>query len=178
MKRGPKESINAERIKERVRELGAEITRDFAGRELTVVGVLKGAFLFMADLVREIDLPLRCDFLRVESYDDHGKSGSIRLEFDLTQPIEGKDVLLIEDILDTGKTIQYILSHLAVKKPKSLTICCLLDKGLVPELSKQVRYVGFRIPPEYVVGYGLDLAGLYRELPYVGVLDPSDAKEV
>jgi len=168
----PIEIIGAGSIQKRVKELAGEISRDFAGREITVVGVLKGAFVFMSDLVREIRLPLRCDFLRVESYDAQGKSGTVRLEFDLTQPIEGQDVLLIEDILDTGKTLQFILAHLSGKKPKSLTVCCFLDKGLVPEIRKNVRYVGFQVPPQYVVGYGLDWAGRYRELPYIGRLDP------
>lgn len=171
MKGLPREIFSADQIQKRVDELGDEVSRDFQGRQLTVVGVLKGAFVFMADLVREIRVPLRCDFLRVESYDDKGKSGSIRLEFDLTQPIEGQEVLLIEDILDTGKTLRFILEHLAAKKPKSLNVCCLLDKGLAPELRKQVRYVGFQVPTQYVVGYGLDLAGRFRELPYVGVVD-------
>jgi hypoxanthine phosphoribosyltransferase len=166
-----KELLKSEEIEDRVRVLGSEISRDFAGKELTFVGVLKGAFVFMADLIRSVQLPLRCDFLRVESYDDHGKSGSVRLEFDLTQPIEGQDVLLVEDILDTGKTLRFMLDHLAAKKPKSLNVCCLLDKGLVPDLRKQVRYVGFKIPQAYVVGYGLDLAGRYRELPYIGCIE-------
>ena len=175
MKGSPKPIITADQIRHRVGELAEEISRDFQGRELTVIGVLKGAFVFMSDLVRQVRSPLRCDFLRVESYDNQGKSGTVRLEFDLTQPIEGQDVLLVEDILDTGKTLRFILDHLAAKKPKSLNVCCLLDKGLVPDLRKQVRYVGFKIEPAYVVGYGLDLAGLYRELPYIGCMDPSEA---
>src|SRR5262245_32480978 len=123
LKGRPTPILSAEEIQKRVREMGEEITRDFQGRGLTLVGVLKGAFVFMADLIRQIRLPLHCDFLRVESYDTQGKSSSIRLEFDLTQPIEGQDVLLVEDILDTGKTLHFILSHLTTKKPKSLTVC-------------------------------------------------------
>src|SRR4029453_19501136 len=126
--------------------MGRGITRDFEGRELTLVGVLKGAFVFMADLIRHISLPLHCDFLRVNSYDTAGQSSTIRLEFDLTQPIEGHNVLLIEDILDTGKTLKFIQSHLETKKPASVTVCCLLDKGLNPELAKSVRYIGFKAP--------------------------------
>ena len=171
MKDRPEALISAEEISRRVAEMGREITQDFEGKQLTLVGVLKGAFVFMADLIRHISLPLHCDFLRVNSYDAHGQSSTIRLEFDLTQPIEGQHVLLIEDILDTGKTLHFILSHLRTKNPASLTVCCLLDKGLNPDLAKEVRYVGFKAPRSYLVGYGLDLAGEYRELPYVARVD-------
>jgi hypoxanthine phosphoribosyltransferase len=171
LKGKPTPILSAGEIQKRVHELGEEITRDFQGHGLTLVGVLKGAFVFMADLIRQIRLSLHCDFLRVESYDTQGKSSSIRLEFDLTQPIEGQDVLLVEDILDTGKTLHFLLSHLATKKPKSITVCCLLDKGLNPELSREVRYVGFKVPHTYLVGYGLDLAGEFRELPYIAGMD-------
>lgn len=174
MKHSLKKIIDSEDIANRIKTLGKEISNDFKDRELTVIGVLKGSFIFMADLVREIESPLRCDFLRIESYDENGKSGHIRLVFDLTQPIEGKDVLVIEDILDTGKSLQYILHHLKPKNPKSINICCLLNKEKHPALSKEVRYTGFQIPDVYVVGYGLDLAGKYRELSYVAeVLEPA-----
>ena len=162
-----------EQIKQRVQELGNQISQDFAGQEITVVGLLKGSFIFMADLIREIQSPLRCDFLRVSSYDHCGQSGNIRLEFDLIQPIKNQHVLIVEDILDTGQTLQYILEHLKAKSPKSLSVCCLLDKGLRPELSSQIQYMGFQVPNTFVVGYGLDLDGLYRELAYIGEVNPN-----
>ncbi len=171
MKHRIKPIILQEALEKRVRELGDEISRDYSGKEIVVVGVLKGAFIFMADLIRQIRVPLRCDFLRVQSYDDHGKSTTVRLEFDLTQPIENQHVLLVEDIVDTGKTFHYLLSHLLNKKPLSLEVCCLLDKKNSPEISQSVRYRGFEIPPVYLVGYGLDLAGFYRELPYLAEID-------
>jgi hypoxanthine phosphoribosyltransferase len=163
--------LTAEQIRKKVKELGLQISQDFSGHSLTVVGVLKGSFVFMADLIREIKVPTHCDFLRISSYDTEGKSSAIRLEFDLTQPIENEDVLLVEGILDTGKTLRYLLSHLSTKNPKSLNVCCLLDKGLDPEMSGQVRYVGFKVPKTYLVGYGLDLAGNYRELPHIASID-------
>jgi len=127
-----KEILSEGQIRRRVRELGAQISRDFAGKELVVVGVLKGAFLFMADLVRELSIPVRCDFIRVSSYNaDGSRSGSTRLDFDVTQPIENEEVLLIEDILDTGHTLRYLLQHLSAKNPKSLNVCCLLDKSII-----------------------------------------------
>ena len=170
MKHSLRKIIEADQIANRVKFLGKEISRDFKDHELTVIGILKGSFIFMADLIREMTIPLRCDFLRMESYDENGKSSDIRLVFDLTQPIQNQDVLVVEDVLDSGKSLQFILDHLSQKKPKSLSLCCLLDKGNHPQLSKEVKYVGFKISNVYVVGYGLDFAGEYRELPYVAQL--------
>lgn len=167
-----KEILSEGQIRSKVRELGKKISQDYAGKELVVIGVLKGAFLFMADLVRELSIPVRCDFIRVSSYNSKGKRNhSIRLDFDITQPIENEEVLLIEDILDTGNTLRYLLKHLSAKNPKSLNVCCLLDKKHHPDLTSQIRYVGFDVPSEYLVGYGLDLDGKYRELPYVAKVD-------
>ncbi|MBF0491424.1 MAG: hypoxanthine phosphoribosyltransferase [Deltaproteobacteria bacterium] len=157
-----------EQLQQRIARLAQQISQDYQGKELVVIGVLKGAFVFMADLVRQIDLPLRCDFLRVSSYNSQGKSGALRLEFDMTQPIENQEVLLVEDVLDTGKSLGFLIDHLKTKRPKSLNICCLLDKNLKPDISAQIRYLGFHVPQKYLVGYGLDLDGYYRELPYVG----------
>ncbi len=125
----------------------------------------------MADLVRQIKTPLRCDFLRVSSYNSSGQSGTLRLEFDMTQPIEDQHVLLVEDVLDTGKSLTFLIDHLKAKKPKSLNICCMLDKNLMPNISSQIKYLGFHVPQKYLVGYGLDLDGYYRELPYVGQVE-------
>ncbi len=172
MKGSPTEILSEGQIRRRVRELGEQISRDYAGNEVVVVGVLKGAFLFMADLVRELSLSLRCDFLRVSSVNAKGKRNhSIRLDFDVTQSIENEHVILVEDILDTGNTLRYLLKHLSAKNPKSLSVCCLLDKKHHPDLTSQIRYVGFDVPNVYLVGYGLDLNGRYRELPYVAEMD-------
>lgn len=154
----------------RVGVLGAAIARDYAGKDLVLVGVLKGAFVFLGDLMRKIDLPLAVDFLRVESYEKTTSSGAVRIMTDLTQPIEGKDVLIVEDIIDTGRTMQFLLEHLRAKKPASLKVCSLLFKpgrNIIPVI---IDYLGFEIPDVFVVGYGMDFKGKYRNLPYVGVL--------
>lgn len=167
MKEFKKILFNAHQIQSKILELGQQITQDYQGKNLTVIGVLKGAFVFMADLVLAISLPLRCDFLRISSYDSKGKRGNLRLDFDLTQSVEDQHVLLIEDILDSGKTLQFLREHLKSKNPQSLEICCLLDKQLNSDLSKQVKYKAFECPQEYIVGYGMDLDGLYRNLPEI-----------
>lgn len=160
--------ITSDQIQKRVRELAKEIERDFHSREIVVVGVLKGAFLFMADLVRHISNPVRCDFLRVASYEHDVDTGTVRMEFDLTQPVADQDVLLVEDIVDTGKTLRYILNHLKTKGPRMLKVASLLYKE-VGNARDLIDYVGFTVPNKYVIGYGLDSEGLYRSLPYVGV---------
>jgi len=162
--------FSAEQVQQRVRELADKINQDFFGRELVMVGVLKGSFIFMADLVRHLHGPLTCDFLRMKSYNAEGQStGSVRLEFDLTQPVAGKNVLLIEDIVDTGLTASVLLRHLKEKHPKSVKLCALLHKP-AEKVHVPVDYLGFEIPNEYVVGYGMDLDGKYRNLPYLAVL--------
>ncbi|MBI2067145.1 MAG: hypoxanthine phosphoribosyltransferase [Deltaproteobacteria bacterium] len=159
--------LGEEQIRKRIQELANQINKDFAGEKITVVGVLKGAFVFMADLVRYLKGPLTCDFLRMSSYDSDGKStGTIRLEFDLTQPVEGKHVLLVEDIVDTGLTASYLLKHLKQKNPKTVKLCTFLHKP-VDKVHVPIDYLGFEIPNEYVVGYGLDLDGKFRHLPYL-----------
>lgn len=160
--------FSAEQIAGRIRELAKSINRDFQGSELVVVGVLKGAFIFMADLVRELTIPARCDFLRVHSYEDDRSTGVVRLELDLTQSIADQDVLLVEDIVDSGRTLRYLLKHLQTKRPKRVRVASLLYKELKPELRPLIDYCGFTAPDVYVVGYGLDSSGLYRGLPYIG----------
>lgn len=155
-------------IASRVEKIGREITNDYQGKELVVVGVLKGAVMFMSDLVREIDLPLRCDFLRVSSYDNDRSTGIVRMDFDMTQPVTGLHVLLVEDIVDTGRTLRHLLEHLRSKEPASLKVVSLLYKETGTGSRELVDYVGFEIPDRYVIGYGLDSEGLYRALPYVG----------
>ncbi|PIU56500.1 MAG: hypoxanthine phosphoribosyltransferase [Deltaproteobacteria bacterium CG07_land_8_20_14_0_80_38_7] len=160
--------LNEAKIKEKVKQLGSQISKDYKDRELVVVGVLKGSFIFMSDLVRSIETPLYCDFLRVSSYHDDRSTGTIRMEFDMTQPITNKDVLLVEDIVDSGKTLRHLLKHLKTKEPKSLKVATLLYKELGLGNKELINYLGFEVPNRYVIGYGLDSNGLYRSLPYVG----------
>ena len=161
--------FDAERIGNRVHELGAEIARDYAERPPLLVGILCGCFPFLADLVRSIDLPLEVDFIGVSSYgDDTVSSGVVRTTKDLERSIEGEHVLVIEDIVDTGLTMQYLLDNLRTRRPASLEVCALLHKA--GPKSFPVRYVGFPCPDAFVVGYGLDFAGKYRNLPMIGAL--------
>jgi hypoxanthine phosphoribosyltransferase len=160
--------ISEEQLRSRIRELGAEITRDYRGEEIVLVGVLKGCVLFMADLAREIHLPLTMDFLRLASYEGQKSTGIVRFDFDLTQPIAGKHVLLCEDIVDTGLTMTYLLETLQVRHPKSLKLCALLDKPSGRRKHVDVHYKGFEIPGRFVIGYGLDLDGQFRNLPFIG----------
>lgn len=155
----------------RVRELGAEITRDYAGKDLLLVCVLKGAIFFLADLMRAIDLPLEIDFMAISSYGaSTDSSGVVRILKDLDVSLEGRDVLIVEDIIDSGLTLSYLARTLQGRKPASLEICALLTKPSRRRAEVPVRYVGFEIPDEFVIGYGLDYAEHYRNLPYVGVL--------
>jgi hypoxanthine phosphoribosyltransferase len=155
----------------RVADLGRQVGRDYAGRTPILVGVLKGAVVFLADLMRAIDGPCECDFIAVSSYGASTRSsGIVELTKDLSVPIEGRDVLIVEDIVDTGRTLAYLLRNLETRQPESLRVCTLLDKAARREVPVSLDYVGFTIPDEFVVGYGLDYAGLYRNLPYVGVL--------
>jgi hypoxanthine phosphoribosyltransferase len=165
--------IPAEKIAARVAEMGAEISRDLAGiDELTVVCVLKGGFIFTADLVRHLAVPCRIEFIRASSYGTHrASSGKVMLDLHHDPYVEGKDVLLVEDILDTGLTVTRILEELRRHNPASLRICALLDKPSARTTTVSADYTGFTIPDVYVVGYGLDAAGRYRELPYVAALN-------
>jgi hypoxanthine phosphoribosyltransferase len=161
-------------IQARVAELGAAITADHHGRPLTLVSVLKGSLPFMADLMRSIDLPLRIDLMEVSSYGGATteSSGLVRILKDLSTSIEGEDVLIVEDIIDTGLTLNYLVRYLRGKKPASLRICTLLDKPARRLVEIDVDYTGFTIPDQFVVGYGLDYGELYRNLRFVGVLRP------
>lgn len=163
--------ITAAEIQKRVEVLAKEIEVAYRGKSLIVIGVLKGSFIFMADLVRQINLPLACDFLRVSSYDHDRSTGQVRMEFDMTQPIAGRDVLLVEDIVDTGRTLQYLLQHLGSKQPASLKVCTLLFKKEVgSHIADKIDFLGFDLPNRYVFGYGLDSEGLYRSLPYIAAV--------
>jgi hypoxanthine phosphoribosyltransferase len=163
--------LSAEQIAARVRELGTDITRDYAGRNLVIVCVLKGSFVFAADLTRAIDLPLRIDFLGVRSYGaDTESSGVVQITQDLSRPIEHDDVLLVEDIVDTGLTIAHLVDLLRTRSPSSVKVCALLHKPARARLQVAIDYIGFTIDDRFVVGYGLDCAERYRNLPYIGVV--------
>ena len=166
--------LTEEQIQSRVTELGAAISADLVGRQLTLVSVLKGSLPFMADLMRAISLPLRIDLMEVSSYGGATteSSGLVRILKDLSSSIEGEDVLIVEDIIDTGLTLNYLVRYLRGKKPASLRICTLLDKPARRLVEIDVDYTGFTIPDQFVVGYGLDYGELYRNLRYVGVLKP------
>ena len=164
--------VEEESLRTRVAELGEEISADYAGRDLLLVGVLKGAVFFMADLMRHLTVPCEVDFMAISSYGDAtDSSGIVRILKDLDINIEGRDVLVVEDIIDSGLTLSYLIRNLESREPASLEVCALLTKPSRREIDVPVRYVGFEIPNKFVVGYGLDFAERYRNLPYVGVLD-------
>ena len=163
--------LSAEEIEERVTALGEQITRDYAGEPLHLICVLNGAFIFMADLIRVIDLPVTVDFLSVSSYGSRTESsGVVRMTQDLSVPIAGKHVLLVEDIVDTGLTMKYLIDNLQTRHPESISVCTLLHKPSNQHIEVPLHYIGFTIPNKFVVGYGLDYAELYRNLPYIGVV--------
>ena len=163
--------INADEIAQRIDELAVEIASLVPAGPLTVVGVLKGAFIFTADLVRRIDRELQCDFLTLRSYGDSTEtSGVVEVTADLSLPIAGRHVLVVEDIVDTGLTLRYLREILEARRPASLKVCSLLDKPSRRRVDVDVDFVGFSIPDHFVVGYGLDAAQMYRNLPYIGVV--------
>ena len=163
--------IDEATLQGRVAELGAEITEDYRGRDLLLIGVLKGAVFFMADLMRAIDIHCEVDFMAISSYGAGvDSSGVVRILKDLDISIEGRNVLVVEDIIDSGLTLSYLLRTLEAREPASLEICALMTKPERREIDVECRYVGFEIPNRFVIGYGLDFAQRYRNLPYVGVL--------
>lgn len=164
--------ITEEQIARRVQELGREIRRDFAGRETVVVAILNGTVLFLADLIRHLDLPLKLDFVGVSSYGTGTSSAEALLTKQTSADVRGRDVLVIDDILDTGKTLDRVTLHLRQFKPRRLRTCVLLDKKARRQIKIKADYTGFQIPNEFVVGYGLDFAERYRNLPFVAVLKP------
>lgn len=165
--------ISEEELQSRIRELGKAITADYDGRPPLLVGVLKGAFVFMADLARSIDLPVEFDFMAVASYGAATKSsGVVRIVKDLDADLTGRDVLVVEDIVDSGLTLAYLRRNLMARNPASLEVCALLVKEGLQRDDPNLKYVGFKIPPEFVVGYGLDHAEKYRNLPFVGIANP------
>lgn len=170
--------VTQEEMRARIKELGKQIANDYAGKDLVLVGVLKGAYAFYADLARAIRIPMRVDFLIVASYGGQSKtSGRVKVITELTEDIKGKDVLLVEDIVDSGLTVQYLIKTLAKDKPKSIKVCTLLSKPERRTIDVPLDYIGFKIPNKYVVGYGLDYQQKYRNLPYLAVLDVEDEQE-
>ena len=164
--------VSSEELTRRVAELGAEISADYAGRYLVMVGVLKGAVLFLADLMRGISVPCEVDFMAVSSYGSQtDSSGVVRIMKDLDAPIEGRHVLIVEDIIDSGLTLHYLLKNLQARNPGSLEVCSLLTKPERRRVEDPIRYVGFEIPNRFAIGYGLDHAQRYRNLSYVAALD-------
>lgn len=164
--------LTAEVIAKRVAELGEEITQAYRGRQLVMVSVLKGSFVFTADLMRHVDLTMRTDFLGTRSYGEGTEStGVVQITQDLSRPIEGEDVLLVEDIVDTGLTLAHLLDLLSTRKPASLRVCALLHKPARAKVHVKIDHLGFTIEDKFVVGYGLDWAERYRNLPFIGIVE-------
>ena len=166
--------LTQEQIQARIRELGEELSAEYAGKDLVVLGVMKGVVVFFADMVRQLSVPCQMDFMWISSYAGTDSSGSIELKRDIFTDIKGRHVLILEDIFDTGNSLSFVYDHLMAKEPASLKICTLLDKPSrrKPGVTLQADYVGFTIDNHFVVGYGLDYNEYYRNLPYVGILKP------
>jgi hypoxanthine phosphoribosyltransferase len=170
--------VSEEKIRAKVAELGRRISDDYRGNEIVLIGLLRGAIVFLSDLMRAIKIPVRLDFIGIQSYGARTESGAVRLVMDLETDIAGRHVLVVEDIVDTGKTLSYLIEALKARQPASLRLCALLDKPDRRQVPISVDYVGFEIPDKFVVGYGLDFAEEYRNLPFVGVLKEHLYKEV
>src|SRR6266540_942973 len=165
--------LTEEQVQGKVRDLAAQISKDYRGRDVLLVGVLKGAFILMADLARALTVPHEFDFMAVSSYGAATQtSGVVRILKDLDHEIQGRDVLVVEDIVDSGLTLSYLLKNLRTRKPASLEVCALMNKTGVQQVPLDIKYVAFEIPPVFVVGYGLDYGERYRNMPYVGTLRP------
>jgi hypoxanthine phosphoribosyltransferase len=166
------ELVSAEDLQRRVREIGAEISRDYADKDLVLIGVLKGAVFFLSDLMRAMDIQCEVDFMAVASYGSStDSSGVVRILKDLDAAIEGRDVLIVEDIVDSGLTLSYLMRSLKAREPRSVEVCALLTKPERRKVDLPIRYIGFEIPNRFVIGYGLDHAERYRNLPHIAALD-------
>jgi hypoxanthine phosphoribosyltransferase len=169
--------VQPDDLKQRVRALGEEVTAEYGGRDLFLIGVLKGAVFFLADLMRHIDIPCEVDFMAVSSYGSAtDSSGVVRILKDLDTPIEGRDVLIVEDIVDSGLTLQYLMRNLGARDPASLEVCALLTKPERRKVELPIRFVGFEIPDRFAIGYGLDFAERFRNLPYVATLREAEGR--
>jgi hypoxanthine phosphoribosyltransferase len=163
--------VQADELQHRITEMAAEVSRDYKGRDLLLIGVLKGAVFFLADLMRQLDIPCEVDFMAVSSYGSStDSSGVVRILKDLDAPLEGRNVLIVEDIVDSGLTLQYLMRTLEARSPASIEVCALLTKPERRKVDTPARYVGFEIPDKFAIGYGLDYAERYRNLPYVATL--------
>lgn len=169
--------LTEQQLAQRIEELARQISADYAGRWPLVVGVLKGAWVFMADLVRRLTIPVHCDFVKLSSYGGTTTTGNVQLHLDLRLPAEGRDVLLIEDIVDTGTCVHWLLDHLRTKNPHSIRVCALLDKPSRRVTPVAIDYLGFTIADHFVVGYGIDWNERYRELPYIACIAPPDSPD-
>ena len=171
MKETTRVLIPEDKVDERIAQLGEQISQDYAGRQVHMIGILKGSIFFICELAKRITVPVTMDFMSVSSYGAGTRSsGVVKLIKDLDDPINGKDVLVVEDIIDSGRTLSYLLKNLSSRQPASIRLCTLLDKPERREVDVEVDYQGFRIPDEFVIGYGLDYDQRYRNLPYIGVL--------
>ncbi|MBI5623481.1 MAG: hypoxanthine phosphoribosyltransferase [Elusimicrobia bacterium] len=168
--------LTERQIKARIAELGSQISRDYAGRSLTMVSILKGSVIFLGDLMRAVSVDCSVDFIGLSSYSGTKSSGVVRLTLDLRENPEGKDILIVEDIVDTGLTLHYLLDNFKTRSPRSVETCSFLNKPSCRKVSVPVKYVGFDIPNEFVVGFGLDHNERFRNLPYVGVMRPNGGK--
>ena len=170
--------LTEKQISKRVKELAGEIDRDYGGKEVLLVGILKGACVFCTDLIREMKIPVKVDFMALSSYGSSSvSSGAVRIQYDLEENIEGKNVLIIEDLVDTGLTLNYLTKTLRSRNPASLKVCCLLDKTERRKIDFTPDYTGFKVPDQFLVGYGLDYSERYRNLKYIGVLKPEVYKQ-
>ena len=159
--------ISKEQLSRRIKELAAQINEDFAGEEVVLVGILKGSIMFLSDLARELNLACKIEFVSVSSYEGTKSSGQVRINYDIGRDVEGDNIIIVEDIVDTGLTIDYLVKYFSVRRPKSVKICSLLSKPESYKLDHKLDYVGFEIENQFVIGYGLDLDGRYRELPEI-----------
>ena len=163
--------FSEDKLRDKIRQMGAKISNDYSGKELILIGVLKGSVVFMSDLIKEITIPCKMDFMAVSSYGNSTEtSGVVRILKDLDFDIQGKDVLIVEDIIDSGVTLKYLMKYLSARKPSSLEIICLLNKPERRKVDIDVKYLGYNVPDYFLVGFGLDFAEKYRNLPYVGIL--------
>lgn len=170
--------LSEEEVDARIKQIAAQISRDYAGREIHLICVLKGGVFFTCELAKRITVPVSLDFMSVSSYgDDTKSSGVVKIVKDLDQPLIGKDVLIVEDIIDSGRTLHYLIPVLKQRNPKSIRLCALLNKPDRREVEVQIDYLGFDIPDEFVIGYGLDYAQKYRNLPFIGVVEPEAAED-
>lgn len=163
--------IDEETLQARIKEMAEQFMEEYKGKELTFICILKGSIFFTADLAKKIDGDVRVDFVRVSSYEGENSTGEIRMKLDLKDSIQGKDVIIIEDIIDTGRTLKYLKEYLKIKQPNSLKVCTLLDKKERRVCDMEADYVGFTIPDKFVIGYGMDYDEKYRNLPYIGYFD-------